>query len=583
MFRRTESIAERLMSNWLSIVLYRWVHERVSGPLYTLYRALKHQLEKGPIDAITYEAKYSLSEEKLLKENVSYQVLTVNVRVCLDNVHKPFVTQCRLLTCDSIGQVKAKILDHLVYALSNSPFWGIRSEDLDLLWLASDDETYLLSETDASDVGTGGGFVPNFLSKSGTLGKGNTYKNQNGEYLIVNLNTLQTYGIRDGSTLVLANKTSAFGITNDIGGDSSTTSSGVGDSRSPSSPRLSSASALLGALTMSRDNHNELQVNVVTKQHQSSTKFGSLRRYCSLRASTNKQNNRWDGKVRQDMLHQRIQYVHLVQPSEFRSTNHLPNMESSPKQQSCRNIPEIYLTRLLTTKGTLQKYVDDLYQAIFSTDCPASVTYLYHKLDEMALNLSNGHHQEANEIAYTWKCNSLPLRFLVNLIKNPDFVLDVEKPASVDSSLSVLGQLLMDSCSVSEFRLGKDSPTNKLLFAREISRYRSMVQQFMNSAQRQACPDPTEALRDFASLGISTGTTSQLSRRTAVLELYKYSVRYHMEILEALESQLSTRTFACHLTQQQAYSPSARSDDASSPSTSSSNVPHPAMGRHGFF
>ena len=67
--------------------------------------------------------------------------------------------------------------------------------------------------------------------------------------------------------------------------------------------------------------------------------------------------------------------------------------------------------------------------------------------------------------------NSLPLRFWVNFIKNPDFVFDIYKTTTVDSCLSVIAQTFMDSCSTSEHRLGKDSPSNKLLFAKDIPKY----------------------------------------------------------------------------------------------------------------
>lgn len=66
---------------------------------------------------------------------------------------------------------------------------------------------------------------------------------------------------------------------------------------------------------------------------------------------------------------------------------------------------------------------------------------------------------------------SLPLRFWVNFIKNPDFVFDIYKTNTVDSCLSVIAQTFMDSCSTTEHRLGKDSPSNKLLFAKDIPKY----------------------------------------------------------------------------------------------------------------
>ena len=53
---------------------------------------------------------------------------------------------------------------------------------------------------------------------------------------------------------------------------------------------------------------------------------------------------------------------------------------------------------------------------------------------------------------------SLPLRFWVNLIKNPNFVFDIHKSNIVDSCLSVVAQTFMDSCSTTENKLGMCTP-----------------------------------------------------------------------------------------------------------------------------
>ncbi len=50
-------------------------------------------------------------------------------------------------------------------------------------------------------------------------------------------------------------------------------------------------------------------------------------------------------------------------------------------------VSEIYLTRLLATKGTLQKFVDDLFETIFSTAhrgsaLPLAIKYLFDFLDD---------------------------------------------------------------------------------------------------------------------------------------------------------------------------------------------------------
>lgn len=118
-------------------------------------------------------------------------------------------------------------------------------------------------------------------------------------------------------------------------------------------------------------------------------------------------------------------------------------------------VSEIYLTRLLATKGTLQKFVDDLFETIFSTAhrgsaLPLAIKYMFDFLDDQALQ----HGITDPEVVHTWKSNSLPLRFWVNLIKNPNFVFDIHKSNIVDSCLSVVAQTFMDSCSTSDHRLG---------------------------------------------------------------------------------------------------------------------------------
>lgn len=71
---------------------------------------------------------------------------------------------------------------------------------------------------------------------------------------------------------------------------------------------------------------------------------------------------------------------------------------------------------------------------------------------------------------------SLPLRFWVNVIKNPQFVFDIHKSSITDACLSVVAQTFMDSCSTSEHRLGKDSPSTKLLYAKDIPVYKGWVE-----------------------------------------------------------------------------------------------------------
>lgn len=50
---------------------------------------------------------------------------------------------------------------------------------------------------------------------------------------------------------------------------------------------------------------------------------------------------------------------------------------------------------------------------------------------------------------------SLPLRFWVNILKNPQFVLDIQVTDSIDAVLSVIAQTFIDSCTTSDHKVGR--------------------------------------------------------------------------------------------------------------------------------
>ncbi|CAF5148084.1 unnamed protein product, partial [Rotaria magnacalcarata] len=139
-------------------------------------------------------------------------------------------------------------------------------------------------------------------------------------------------------------------------------------------------------------------------------------------------------------------------------------------------VSEVYLTRLLATKGSLQQYIDSFFETIFClVDLPLPIKYLFDFLDEQA----EIYQIFDSNIIHTWKSNSLPLRFLVNIIKNPDFIFDVQKTNVIDASLSVIAQMFMDSCAAGTHQLTKDSPSSKLLFYRDVQKYKKLVEKLV--------------------------------------------------------------------------------------------------------
>ena len=44
LLRRTESVAEKMLSAWFTFLLYKFLHECAGEPLFMLYQAIKHQV-----------------------------------------------------------------------------------------------------------------------------------------------------------------------------------------------------------------------------------------------------------------------------------------------------------------------------------------------------------------------------------------------------------------------------------------------------------------------------------------------------------------------------------------------------------
>ena len=403
LLRRTESVGEKMLSSWFTFLLYKFLKECAGEPLYLIYRAIKQQVDKGPVDAITSEARYSLSEEKLIRQSVEYKPLTVYVMISSQTAsqyisgYDPMVQAenieipVKVLDCDTITQVKEKCLDAIY---RNVPYSARPSkDDLDLEWRTGTSGRIILSDED-------------------------TTSKTEGEWR--RLNTLQHYRVHDGASLNLVPKqTSMYN---------------------------------LSILSEKMDKHKYETLN-----------YG-YNKVCSppISRATSPFNHDLDSNYK---------LWHLVR--------HHDGEQTKEGDRNNRLVTEIYLTRLLATKGTLQKFVNDLFETIFSTAqrgsaLPLAIKYMFDFLDDQAIQ----HGIIDQETVHTWKSNSLPLRFWVNLIKNPNFVFDINKSNIVDSCLSVVAQTFMDACSKSDHRLGKDSPSSKLLYAKDIPLYKDWVESY---------------------------------------------------------------------------------------------------------
>lgn len=93
-----------------------------------------------------------------------------------------------------------------------------------------------------------------------------------------------------------------------------------------------------------------------------------------------------------------LHIYHLVKPLDDHA---YPSNKTS--ERTHKAIPEIFLTRLLSTKGTIQKFVDDFFTTILTANeaLPPAVKWLFDLFDEAARK----HNIVDPEVVHAWKSN----------------------------------------------------------------------------------------------------------------------------------------------------------------------------------
>ena len=101
---------------------------------------------------------------------------------------------------------------------------------------------------------------------------------------------------------------------------------------------------------------------------------------------------------------------HLVRPDYL---HNIPAATATSTSRTHKAIPEIFLTRLLSTKGTVQKFVDDFFGTILKVpqNFPPPVKWLFDILDDAARH-NNVHNTEVR----VWRIFQTALVKLVFLI-----------------------------------------------------------------------------------------------------------------------------------------------------------------------
>ncbi|KAG1953327.1 plexin-B1 [Pimephales promelas] len=417
LLRRTESIVEKLLTNWMSICLYGFLRESVGQPLFLLVSALTQQISKGPVDSVTEKALYTLSEDWLLCQAQDFEALKLKVVFAVGTggeVSEPL--EVNALTCDTVQQVKEKILQTFQRKFGFPYTQQFREIEIEY---EKEGKFVMLQEVDETSEIRGH---------------------------VTMLNTLKHYQVGDGACIKV----------------------------------------------------------ITTRVH------APLRSQNSVK----------------DDVNFSIKYFHMVDPDVE------TDLSKHPEKKALK-FKEMYLTKLLSTKVAVHSFVETLFKSIWglpNNRAPMAVKYFFDFLDVQAerKKISDP------DVLHIWKTNSLPLRFWVNILKNPDFVFsDMVKTPHLDGCLSVIAQAFMDSFSLTEQHLDKHSPTNKLLYAKDIPQYKQEVKSYYKMVKDQPSISSQE-LKLFLQ-DESKKHQNEFNESAALRELYKYMLRYFSEVSQKLE------------------------------------------------
>ncbi|KAJ8796381.1 hypothetical protein J1605_017936 [Eschrichtius robustus] len=526
MLRRTESVVEKLLTNWMSVCLSGFLRETVGEPFYLLVTTLNQKINKGPVDVITCKALYTLNEDWLLWQVPEFS--TVALTVTFEKIpENESADVCRnisvnVLDCDTIGQAKEKIFQ--AFLSKNGSPYGLQLNEIGL----------------ELQVGTRHKELLDIDSSSVILEDGITKLNTIGHYESCDFHVTQALSI-----LRFRSETSPLP-------DSLACSV---EEQCPVTSRMASLPTLgVGTIALHSDDSGSwypaLVVCISVIHVDTACDEGAF--ITLILHQMSMEEDKFLLQSRSVLCRQRISngstikvfkkianFTSDVEYSEDHCHLILPDSEAFQDVQGKRHrgkhkfkVKEMYLTKLLSTKVAIHSVLEKLFRSIWSlpnSRAPFAIKYFFDFLDAQAESKKI----TDPDVVHIWKTNSLPLRFWVNILKNPQFVFDIKKTPHIDGCLSVIAQAFMDAFSLTEQQLGKEAPTNKLLYAKDIPTYKEEVKSYYK-AIRDLPPLSSSEMEEFLTQE-SKKHENEFNEEVALTEIYKYIVKYFDEILNKLE------------------------------------------------
>ncbi|CAG5087050.1 Oidioi.mRNA.OKI2018_I69.PAR.g11444.t1.cds [Oikopleura dioica] len=461
LFRHSNTIGEKMLSYWFAMLMYRTVYRRTGEHIFNLFKKLKDLVHSEPVDQITGHSRMTLSEQYLLRV-ININTNQLSITVLHHEGGEPQFIQISGLYCDTVDQIKERILDTIFWDMEYSKRDSVADYDLEYVDNSLKNPVRRLMKNIDSTSETKDG-----LRKLNTID----------HYHKLFLPNTKKLDFTDKRYLELKPSTSTTMLGQSHQSGSSLSRSRINISDHPSSSNMTG--------TMGRSG---------TPLHGETVR---------------------DGR-------QIIDYHHVY---DGMSTRKLA-------------APDHFTLTMIRAKESLETPIQVLIESIVSVvdrqyQMPMCIKYMFDFLDDEFQKVPQRH----PDTIHKWKTNSLFLRYWVNLIKNPEFLFDINKSVAVSNSLTVVAQTLIDGCSTTESDplLAQAQSTSKVLFSKNVhNNFREWVQSYFQEVEmRPEIPrdDFIHFLREENELHIQ-----DFNKNFAIRELFNYAKEYYNDLLTGLNN-----------------------------------------------
>ncbi|XP_030856367.1 plexin-A4 isoform X2 [Strongylocentrotus purpuratus] len=480
LFKSVGSILEKLISNWVALCMYKHLQKQVAYPLYVLYQAIKGQVDKGPVDAITGQAHFSLNFDYLLDEDVEFEDVTLQI---VDKEHK-VLEQVKVLDVDTITQAKQKILD-AVYCKRQTA-QQLRSNEVDLVLLNGCMGRLVLKDRDPI-----------------TETRGHWIK----------ANTIKAYKISNGSSVAIVKKQ---------------------DGTNPefSAPLvLDKAELAYTYVPRFLESYSPWSTD---KNHTQYVKLNALEA-----PAVNNVRTSWEYTQIDVDPEEGKQMWHLVKDESNTVNSNSKKKRPHKIDHRPKLIKEVYTSRLLVTKNAVQPFLDEFLEATFSlpegqSSLPVHIKHLFDFFDTHA----EEHSEIKDNVSAAWKTNSLALRYWVTAISHPSFIFDMQQSRTADYCINVLTNMLDHACKKNIPTYNLDASLNRILYRPELPRYIEMVEGYYNAIAD--LPGVSQSQLEEASQQITKEFSAHFSRLGMLHQLYEYT-KEHTDMLDNISAIIEER------------------------------------------